>query len=122
RAQRVGVRDDQLIQFSARHDGRLSLHCRSAGRRGQDLDAQDGLDVGPACRTPRARAGAASVVHDHGPLTIASAIHGGRQTPVRAGDARRSSSDLNRSVCGRCAHLIKPGPRPLGYAKDQRQE
>ncbi|MEV0811279.1 hypothetical protein [Micromonospora sp. NPDC050200] len=42
---------------------------------------------------------AASVVHDHGPLTIASAIHSGGQTPYEPATPGDPAAHLNRSVC-----------------------
>ena len=43
---------------------------------------------------------AASVVHEHGPLTIANAIQGGGQTQYEPATPGDSAAHFNRSVCG----------------------
>ena len=55
-----------------------------------------GRHVGLLVHVPRA----ASVVHDNGPLTLASAIHGGGQTPYDPSTCGDPPARLNRSVCG----------------------
>jgi 8-oxo-dGTP pyrophosphatase MutT (NUDIX family) len=63
-----------------------------------------GRYIGLLVHVPRA----ASLVHDHAPLTIASTIHDGGHTPYEPATPGDPAAHLNRSVCGRCGCLRVP--------------